>query len=116
MCSYQVILIVERFTVLCYNILCQKYATNQAYGYTPSWALSWDYRKSLIMSEIMTYGPDVVCLQELSLQQYEEVFQSEFRERGGYDSVFYPKSRAKTMSEQERGQVDGCATFFRASK
>ncbi|TMW41140.1 hypothetical protein DOY81_013779 [Sarcophaga bullata] len=27
------------FTVMCYNVLCDKYATRQMYGYCPSWAL-----------------------------------------------------------------------------
>ncbi|KAI9311671.1 Endonuclease/exonuclease/phosphatase [Dichotomocladium elegans] len=106
----------SKFTVLCYNILCQKYATSQAYGYTPSWALDWEYRKELIMTEILGWDADIVCLQELSLDQYEDVFREEFRERGDYDSVFYPKSRAKTMSGKERGQVDGSAIFFKASR
>ena len=30
--------------------------------------------------------------------------------------VFSPKSRAKTMTVDERKHVDGCAIFFRASK
>ncbi|KAI9490143.1 Endonuclease/exonuclease/phosphatase [Zychaea mexicana] len=104
------------FSVFCFNILCQKYATAQAYGYTPSWALSWDYRKELILSEIQSRNADIICLQELAYNQYEEYFRHEFRERAGYDSVFYPKSRAKTMSDKERGEVDGCATFFKSSK
>ncbi|CDS06803.1 hypothetical protein LRAMOSA09328 [Lichtheimia ramosa] len=105
-----------RFTVLCYNILCQKYVTSQAYGYAPSWALSWEYRKELILSEIFGCDVDIVCLQELSLDLYEDEFREEFRLRGDYDSVYYPKSRAKTMSGTERGHVDGCATFFKSSK
>lgn len=35
------------FTVMCYNVLCDKYATRQMYGYCPSWALSWEYRKKV---------------------------------------------------------------------
>ena len=52
----------------------------------------------------------------MAYNQYEEYFRDDFRERAGYDSVFYPKSRAKTMQDKERGEVDGCATFFRSSK
>lgn len=51
------------FNVLCYNVLCEKAATPQMYGYTPSWALSWDYRKELILQEIVGYGSDIICLQ-----------------------------------------------------
>ena len=30
-----------------------------------------------------------------------------------YEGVFYPKSRARTMSSDERRHVDGCATFYK---
>lgn len=53
----------ETFTLLCYNILCARYATSQTYGYTPSWALAWDYRKELILQEVMGCGADFICLQ-----------------------------------------------------
>lgn len=53
----------ETFSLLCYNILCEKYATGQMYGYTPSWALAWDYRKELILQEVMNYSADILCLQ-----------------------------------------------------
>lgn len=32
---------------MCYNVLCDKYATRQMYGYCPSWALTWEYRKKV---------------------------------------------------------------------
>jgi len=53
----------DTFTVFSYNILAEKYATPQMYGYTPSWALSWEYRKELILQEILAYSADIVCLQ-----------------------------------------------------
>ena len=55
----------ETFSVLSFNVLCEKYATPHMYGYTPSWALSWDYRKELILQEIIGYGADLLCLQVL---------------------------------------------------
>lgn len=68
----------ESFTLLCYNILCEWYATATTYGYTPSWALSWEYRKELILQEIMGCGADLICLQvccmlAAPLRQPEEV-------------------------------------------
>jgi CCR4-NOT transcription complex subunit 6 len=53
----------ETFTLLTYNILCEKFATSTMYGYTPSWALSWNYRKELILTEIINYDADFLCLQ-----------------------------------------------------
>lgn len=51
------------FTVMCYNVLCDKYATRQLYGYCPSWALSWEYRKKGIMEEITSCDADIINLQ-----------------------------------------------------
>lgn len=51
------------FTVMCYNVLCDKYATRQMYGYCPSWALEWEYRKKGIMDEIKHYIADIITLQ-----------------------------------------------------
>jgi CCR4-NOT transcription complex subunit 6 len=106
----------DKFSVLCYNILCQKYATSQAYGYTPSWALSWEYRKDLIVSEVLGYNADIACLQEIQAKEYEGALGDIFKERGDYDGVFFPKSRAKTMAETEKKEVDGCAIFYKESK
>jgi CCR4-NOT transcription complex subunit 6 len=53
----------DTFTMFCYNILAEKYATAQMYGYTPSWALAWEYRKELILQEVLAYSADIICLQ-----------------------------------------------------
>lgn len=53
------------FTVLCYNVLCDKYATSSLYSYCPSWALNWEYRKSAILKEIRHYEADIITLQVL---------------------------------------------------
>lgn len=49
--------------MMCYNVLCDKYATRQMYGYCPSWALSWEYRKKGILDEIRHYSADIISLQ-----------------------------------------------------
>lgn len=106
---------VEMFSVVCFNILSEKCATERLYGYTPSWALAWDYRKGLITEEIEARQSDFVCLQEVDIAQYEDYFVKWFADKD-YDGVYWPKSRYKTMNETDRRQVDGCATFFKASK
>lgn len=105
----------ETLSALCYNILCEKYATERLYGYTPSWALSWDYRKELILTEIMNYDTDFLCLQEVDIAQYEDYFVKHLQGQG-YEGIYWPKSRYKTMSDADRRQVDGCATFYKADK
>ncbi|KAF8433413.1 Endonuclease/exonuclease/phosphatase [Terfezia claveryi] len=105
----------DRFTVLCYNILCDKYATQTMYGYTASWALNWDYRKDLILQELQSHNADIVCLQEVATDNFEEVFSPALAYHE-YKGVFWPKSRAKIMSDSEKKNVDGCATFFKTTK
>ncbi len=46
-----------------YNVLCDKYATRQMYGYCPTWALDWDYRKSALLKEIQDASADIIALQ-----------------------------------------------------
>lgn len=48
---------------MCYNVLCDKFATRQMYGYCPSWALEWEYRKKSILDEIRHYAADIISLQ-----------------------------------------------------
>ncbi|GAB1609975.1 CCR4-NOT transcription complex subunit 6-like isoform X2, partial [Argonauta hians] len=103
------------FTVMCYNVLCDKYCTRQLYGYCPTWALNWEYRKKGIMDEIKLYRADIISLQEVETDQFYNFFLPELK-REGYNGIFSPKSRARTMSEQERKHVDGCAIFFKEVK
>ncbi|KZC12348.1 CCR4-NOT transcription complex subunit 6 [Dufourea novaeangliae] len=103
------------FTVMCYNVLCDKYATRQMYGYCPSWALDWEYRKKGILDEIRHYAADIISLQEVETDQFYNFFLPELKHEG-YDGIFSPKSRAKTMAENDRKYVDGCAIFYRTAK
>ncbi|KAF9258723.1 hypothetical protein L218DRAFT_934513 [Marasmius fiardii PR-910] len=108
----------EVISVLCYNILCSKYATERLYGYTPQWALDWDYRKELILTEVMNYNCDFLCLQEVDVAQYDGFFLTHLG-KAGYNGVHFPKSRYKTMvgeSEEKRRLVDGCATFYKRDR
>ncbi|PIO61804.1 hypothetical protein TELCIR_16660, partial [Teladorsagia circumcincta] len=103
------------FTVLCYNVLCDKYATVNQYSYCPSWALNWEYRKMSIMKEIRNYEADIITLQEVETEQFRLLFQPELKVLG-YTGIFSPKSRAKTMNEEDRKYVDGCAIFWKSEK
>ena len=58
------------FSVMSYNVLCDKYATRQQYGYCPTWALAWDYRKAIIMKELLDLTPDIIALQVIYLSMY----------------------------------------------
>lgn len=62
-CLFCLLLAIDSFTVISYNILSEKYATPQLFGYVPSWFINWEYRKQLIVHEILSYDPDIICLQ-----------------------------------------------------
>lgn len=57
----------------------------------------------------------ILYFQEVETDQFYHFFLPELKS-DGYDGIFSPKSRAKTMSESERKYVDGCAIFFRSAK
>lgn len=52
----------------------------------------------------------------MEMGQYEDYFVDHFKKMGDYDSIFHPKTRAKTMSEKERRVVDGCAMFYKTTR
>ncbi|XP_074600963.1 CCR4-NOT transcription complex subunit 6-like twin isoform X1 [Brevipalpus obovatus] len=103
------------FTVMTYNILSDKLATRQVYGYCPMWALRWEYRRENILNEIRSYTADIISIQELETEHFHQYFLPELK-KDGYDGIFSPKSRAKTMSENDRKHVNGCAIFFKTNK
>lgn len=105
----------DTLSVLSYNILCDKYATTSQYGYTPSEVLAWNYRKDIILSEVKGHNADIVCLQEVDQERYNEFFRRELVHQD-YRGVFSPKTRAKTMADKEAKYVDGCATFYKSKK
>ena len=59
--------------------------------------------------------PSLPLLQEVETEQYYSFFQPELGAQG-YESIFNPKSRARTMDQHDRKYVDGCAIFFHKSK
>lgn len=109
------ILNLATFTVLCYNVLCDKYATSSLYSYCPQWALNWEYRKQYIIKEICHYDADIITLQEVETEQFRMMFQPKLAS-AGYAGIFFPKSRSKTMNDEEKKYVDGCAIFWKFSK
>lgn len=98
-----------------WNILCDKYATPQTYGYTPTAALNWEYRKDAILEELRLRDADFLALQEVSTDAFKEDLSPELA-HADYKGVHWPKSRAKTMSEKDAQGVDGCAVFYKGSK
>ncbi|GMY14319.1 carbon catabolite repressor protein 4 homolog 1 [Fagus crenata] len=101
------------FTVLSYNILSDVYATNDLYSYCPSWALSWPYRRQNLLREIVGYRADIVCLQEVQSDHYEEFFAPEL-DKHGYVGLY--KRKTNEVYSGNTNTIDGCATFFRRDR
>ncbi|KAK0720321.1 Endonuclease/exonuclease/phosphatase [Lasiosphaeris hirsuta] len=105
----------ERVKVFTWNILCDKFATTTLYGYTPTGALSWEYRKERIIQEIRDRDADILCLQEIATDVFRDFFSPELAQ-SDYKGIHWPRPKAKTMSEKDAQVVDGCAVFYKASK
>lgn len=101
-----------RFRVVTYNVLAEIYATQQQYPYCDFWALSWDYRFQNILREIVDAAPEVICLQEVQADHYENHLYAALSE-AGFEGVYKQKTR---QSMGLAGKVDGCALFWRRSK
>jgi CCR4-NOT transcription complex subunit 6 len=105
----------DRITVLSYNILCDQSASPSHYGYVPSRALTWEFRRDMILSEIRGHDADIACLQEIDGGNYNDFFREQLA-YNDYKGVFWPRGRAMGMHEEEAKTIDGCATFFKTSK
>lgn len=105
----------DTFSVLSYNTLCDRAATKALYGYTPEEALTWHNRREVILTEIQGREADILCLQEVDVANYHDFYRPKLA-HDDYKGVYWPKTRAKTMTEKESRIVDGCATFFKHSR
>ncbi|XP_074579423.1 carbon catabolite repressor protein 4 homolog 1-like isoform X1 [Curcuma longa] len=129
------------FSVLSYNILSDAYATSEAYNYCPTWALSWSYRRQNLLQEIIGYHADILCLQEVQNDHFEEFFAPEL-DKHGYQALYKKKTSevyfhiafiiffhvlasiqlcpmTQILDQIYSGNpntVDGCATFFRRDR
>lgn len=101
------------FKVLCYNTLADIYATSQVYPYCPLWALSWSYRRNNLLREILSYQADVVCLQEVQGDHFEDFFQPQMS-LNGYDGIFKHKTRESFGANPKA--IDGCAVFYKKDR
>ncbi|XP_010554898.1 PREDICTED: carbon catabolite repressor protein 4 homolog 2-like [Tarenaya hassleriana] len=101
------------FTVLSYNILSDSSAGGDLYSYCPPWALSWPYRRQNLLREIVGYRADVVCLQEVQNDHFDDFFAPEL-DKHGYQALY--KRKTNEVSSGNTSTIDGCATFFRRDR
>ncbi|KAJ2878890.1 RNA exonuclease ngl2, partial [Coemansia aciculifera] len=77
------------FTIMSYNLLCQQLVRRTLFPYASQNSLKWKSRKSKLLEEISYWKADIMCLQEVGIEHWHQVFAHHFR-RLGYDSrLFY---------------------------
>ena len=86
----------DQFRVVSYNILADPYASSNfarevLYPYCKPEALNVEYRQCLVVSELLGYHADVVCLQEVGSKMFNQFLLPALQERG-YGGCFQPKS------------------------
>ncbi|XP_076763316.1 2',5'-phosphodiesterase 12 [Xylocopa sonorina] len=89
----------KSFRITSYNILANVYSETSLskdtlYPYCPHYALSMDYRKLLILKELIGYNSDVICLQEVDGKVYNNDLLMSLNALN-YDSVFNFKNEVR---------------------
>ena len=72
----------------------------------PASHVVWEDRFPRLMSEILHYDPDILCLQEVQHDHFESFF-NESLKKEGYDGIYKKRTGDKK---------DGCAIFFKTLK
>ncbi|KAF7654190.1 hypothetical protein LDENG_00073020 [Lucifuga dentata] len=100
--------------VMQWNILAQALGEGKdGFIRCPLEALNWQERKYLILEEILTYRPDILCLQEVD--HYYDTFQPIMASLG-YHGSFLAKPWSPCLDVEQNNGPDGCALFYRRSR
>ncbi|XP_015258851.1 PREDICTED: protein angel homolog 2-like isoform X2 [Cyprinodon variegatus] len=96
------------FSVMSYNILSQELLQDNAYLYRhcdPT-VLPWQYRLPNLLAEIQKYNADILCLQEVQEDHYENQIKPALHALG-YQCEYKKRTGKKP---------DGCAVIFKTSR
>ncbi|XP_074663119.1 protein angel homolog 2-like [Tubulanus polymorphus] len=96
------------FTFMTYNVLAQKLLEDNHYLYSHvnRQYLTWRHRKNELMREIKALSPDVLCLQEVDAEHYENFF----------NPILINLGYLGNFKKRTGDKPDGCATYFKADK
>ncbi|CAK9001954.1 unnamed protein product [Durusdinium trenchii] len=104
----------KQFKVMNWNVLADLYANEFVYPYCEKWALSWTWRKHLIMKELKSMAVDIITLQEVQKDAYDEWFRPQLLD-AGYEGVFQQKKR-DPIFHRGKYTAEGCATFYKTTR
>ncbi|KAK7922244.1 hypothetical protein WMY93_009146 [Mugilogobius chulae] len=100
--------------IMQWNILAQALGEGKdGFIRCPLEALQWHERKYLILEEILTYRPDILCLQEVD-HYYDTL--GPIMSGLGYQGSFLAKPWSPCLDVERNNGPDGCALFFRSSR
>lgn len=106
----------NRFTMLTYNILSPSYMWPQVYTYVPEQYKNWQYRHHLLESELFQkYKSDIMCLQELTVRDYNGFWKGNFHDKYAMGSEYLSKT-APSYWKGEADQLDGVGIFYNMEK
>jgi CCR4-NOT transcription complex subunit 6 len=104
----------QQFKVMNWNVLADLYATEAVYPYCEKWALSWSWRKHLILKELKSMAADIITLQEVQKDAYDDWFRPQLADCG-YEGVFQQKKR-EAIFHRGKYTAEGCATFYKTTR
>ncbi|XP_054473956.1 LOW QUALITY PROTEIN: protein angel homolog 2 [Anoplopoma fimbria] len=96
------------FSVMSYNILSQELLQDNVYLYQhcPPGVLPWDHRLPNLLAEIQQHNADILCLQEVQEDHYENQIKPALQALG-YQCEYKKRTGSKP---------DGCAVIFKTSR
>jgi len=104
----------KQFKVMNWNVLADLYATESVYPYCEKWALSWTWRKHLILKELKSMAADIITLQEVQKDAFDDWFRPQLAE-AGYEGVFQQKKR-DPIFHRGKYTAEGSATFYKTTR
>lgn len=104
----------KQFKVMNWNVLADLYATESVYPYCEKWALSWTWRKHLILKELKSMAADIITLQEVQKDAYDDWFRPQLAE-AGYEGIFQQKKR-EPIFHRGKYTAEGCGTFYKTTR
>lgn len=86
----------KSFRCVSYNILADLYCDSDftrtvLHPYCPPYALAIDYRKLLVLKELMGYNADIICLQEVDTKIFNHTLTPTLENE--FDGVFHKKGK-----------------------
>ncbi|XP_074663057.1 uncharacterized protein LOC141915434 isoform X2 [Tubulanus polymorphus] len=101
----------DQFSIVSYNILADCHLRRGDYSHTPAETLDRSYRHKRLMAELKHHDADIICLQEVDPDYFNDTLKSAF-ESMGYKAAF----RKRVTTPENNYFNEGEATFVRSNR